>query len=129
MQDTETIQDDINSKDKQSNSENHKEESNQESEEESKEGDNEGEGHEHWFTKRRRWWRFWKSRQCSWWWELFLSKKEKHSPSSHHDYSEIDFSGDEVFELPSNGESFKAGTIFRAAKSWFHNHIKEDDLR
>ena len=36
--------------------------------------------------------------------------------STHHDYSEIDFSGDEVFELPSNSESFNAGTLFRAGR-------------
>lgn len=49
-------------------------------------------------------------------------------PSVHHDYSEIDSNGDEVFELPSNSESFKAGTIFRAGNRWFHDKIKEAEL-
>ena len=126
MQDPETMQeDDINSKDKQSNSENHEGKSNQESEEEeeSKEGDDhetdsQGEGDDDSENQDNV-----PDGENS-----FYPRKKKHNPSSHHDYSEIDFSGDEVFELPSNSESFKAGTIFRAGNSWFHDNIKEADL-
>ena len=38
------------------------------------------------------------------------------------------FTGGEVFELLSKNESSKAGTIFRAGKSWSNDHIKEVDL-
>ena len=43
-----------------------------------------------------------------------LPKSNNEKASVRHDYSEIDSDG-EVFELPSNSESFKAGTIFRSS--------------
>lgn len=47
--------------------------------------------------------------------ELAVPLKSKGEPSQKHEYSEVEDNDDEVFELPSNSESFKAGTIFRAS--------------
>lgn len=57
-----------------------------------------------------------------------LPKSKYNNNSTHHDYSEMDFSGDEVFELPSNSESFPAGTLFRAGKRCYHEKVKEAEL-
>ena len=54
--------------------------------------------------------------------------KSKINPSQKHEYSEIDDGEDEVFELPSNSESFKAGTIFRSSSRWVHDKPSEAEL-
>jgi hypothetical protein len=56
----------------------------------------------------------------------FPLKSKKAISSIPHDYSEIDSEG-EVFELPSNSDNYKAGTIFRTGKC-FHHKMKEAEV-
>ncbi|CAI2370171.1 unnamed protein product [Moneuplotes crassus] len=55
------------------------------------------------------------------------SKENKIKSSIHNDYSEVDSDG-EVFELPSNSESFKAGTFIRSSQRCCHDKFKEAEL-